>query len=79
MAYKFMGYNFKIENKKGRENVLANALSRSHRQPRGAIFAISQSLPQWLEVIKEEVAAKSILQALRKNKSNKGKQWCHGN
>ena len=41
MAYKFMGYNFKIENKKGRENVLANALSRSHRQPRGAIFAIS--------------------------------------
>lgn len=64
--YKFMGYDFKVEYKKGKENVVADALSRSHEQPQGVVFAISQLLPRWLEVIQEEVAVKPILQDLQK-------------
>ena len=59
--YKFMGYDFNLENKKGKENVVADALSRSHEQPQGVVFAMSQLLPRWLEVIQEEVAVKPIL------------------
>ena len=51
---------------------MADALSRSHEQPQGVVFAISQLLPRWLEVIQEEVAVKPILQDLQKKNPAKG-------
>lgn len=59
-----MGYDFTIEYKKGKDNVIADALSR--REEDGEINAISAPIPHWLESIQEEVRSNSTLQQLVK-------------
>lgn len=48
-----MGYNFTIDYKKGKDNVVADALSRGEED--GEINAISALVPHWLKSIREEV------------------------
>lgn len=52
---KLMGYDFVIEYKPGKENIVADAL-----------FAISQQVPLWLTSIQEEVQSNSNLQDIVK-------------
>lgn len=65
--YKLMGYDFKVEYKRGGENILVDALSRRHegKENYGSLYAFTQLIPHWLEAIKEEVAANTTLQALQ--------------
>lgn len=60
-----MGYDFVIEYKTGKENVVADALSR--REEPGELLALSTPLPRWLVTIQEEVAANSKLQKIVQN------------
>ena len=61
---KLMGYDFTIEYKKGKDNVIADKLSR--REEDGEINTISTLVPHWLESIREEVRSNSTLQQLVK-------------
>lgn len=50
-----MGYDFSIQYKKGRDNVVANALSRvmeGEEQGGGMLVMISFPTPNWLEELK---------------------------
>lgn len=60
---KLMGYDFSIEYKKGKENSVADALSR---QMEGALHALSLPVPRWIEPIQKEVQQDSDLQEIFK-------------
>jgi len=44
-----LGYDFEIIYKKGKENVVANALSRKHEDIEGFLCAISLPQSDWVE------------------------------
>ena len=59
-----MGFDFVVEYKRGRENVVADALSRKVEEVDGQsikgqpiLLALSQPTPDWLEAIREENAS----------------------
>jgi hypothetical protein len=68
--YKLLGFDFSIEYKKGRENIVVNALSRrdetvsKEEQKSAELVALSSPTPNWVEVIKEEVDNDKDLQEL---------------
>jgi hypothetical protein len=65
-----MGFDFSIEYKMGRENIVADALSRrdetvsKEEQKSAELVALSSPTPNWVEVIKEEVDNDKDLQEL---------------
>ncbi|KAI5316983.1 hypothetical protein L3X38_036690 [Prunus dulcis] len=58
---KLMGYDFTIEYKKGKENLVADALSRRNAS---GVAAISTPVPNWLDPIKDEVQSNQTMQEL---------------
>lgn len=62
--FKLMGYSFTIEYKGGKENIVADALSRREddEQVGGHVLAISCPIPNWIDPIKEEIMADPDLQ-----------------
>jgi hypothetical protein len=59
---KLLGYDYDIEYKRGKENLVADALSRVE-EPK-TLMAISHPVPYWLEPIQEEIQSNPELQAL---------------
>jgi hypothetical protein len=50
---KLFGYDYEIIYKKGKENVVADALSRKY-EDEGSIFSLSFIVPDWLQVVHQE-------------------------
>ena len=49
-----LGYDFEIIYKKGKQNVVANTLSRKHEDIEGFLYAISLPQSDWVEEAKIE-------------------------
>jgi len=49
-----LGYGFEIIYKKGKQNVVANALSRKDEDVEALLCAISIILPDWINETREE-------------------------
>jgi hypothetical protein len=50
---KLFGYDYEIIYKKGKENVVVDALSRKY-EDEGSIFSLSFIVPDWLQVVRQE-------------------------
>lgn len=69
---KLMEYGFIIEYKKGRENSIADSLSKcneheSLNEEEAGILALNYPLPSWMDTIKEDIKDSSQLKKLAKN------------
>lgn len=59
---KLLGYDFTVEYRKGRENKVADALSRREK---GTVMALSGPQPTWIELVQRECLHNSELQQLQ--------------
>lgn len=59
-----MGFDFIVQYKSGRENGVADALSRKDEKTKAELQAISQPVPEWIHAIKKEIQASPKLQGL---------------
>jgi hypothetical protein len=50
---KLFGYDYEIIYKKGKDNVVADALSRKY-EDEGSLFSLSFNVPDWLQVVLQE-------------------------
>jgi hypothetical protein len=50
---KLFGYDYEIIYKKGKENVVVDALSRKYEEE-GSLFSLSFIVPDWLQVVHQE-------------------------
>jgi hypothetical protein len=50
---KLFGYDYEINYKKGKDNVVADALSRKYEEE-GSLFSLSFIVPDWLQVVCQE-------------------------
>jgi hypothetical protein len=50
---KLFGYDYEIIYKKGKENVVVDALSRKYEEE-GSLFSLSFIVPYWLQVVHQE-------------------------
>jgi hypothetical protein len=50
---KLFGYDYEIIYKKGKDNVVADALSRKY-EDEGSLFSLSFIVPDWLQVVHQE-------------------------
>jgi len=50
---KLFGYDYEIIYKKGKDNVVADALSRKY-EDEGSLFSLSFIVPNWLQVVRQE-------------------------
>jgi hypothetical protein len=50
---KLFGYDYEIIYKKGKDNVVADALSRKY-EDEGSLFSLSFIVPDWLQAVREK-------------------------
>jgi hypothetical protein len=50
---KLFGYDYEIIYKKGKDNVVADALSRKYEEE-GSLFSLSFIVPDWLQAVRQE-------------------------
>jgi hypothetical protein len=50
---KLFGYDYEIIYKKGKDNVVAYALSQKYKDE-GSLFSLSFIIPDWLQVVRKE-------------------------
>jgi hypothetical protein len=53
LLIKLLGYNYSVEYKRGKENIVADALSRA---PHADLLAISCVIPSWIQQVTETYA-----------------------
>ena len=64
MGHKDVGYDFEIIYKKGKQNVVADALSRNDEDVEALLCAISIIQPDWINEAREEWKSDEELWAL---------------
>uniref|UniRef100_A0A2N9HL73 Chromo domain-containing protein n=1 Tax=Fagus sylvatica TaxID=28930 RepID=A0A2N9HL73_FAGSY len=64
--YKLMGFDFSIEYKQGKENKVADALSRMHEESKEKmeVMAITCPTPHWVKAVKEDQESSEHVQQL---------------
>jgi hypothetical protein len=50
---KMLGYDYEIIYKKGKDNIVVDALSRQNKED-GSLFSLSLSIPDWIEEVRQE-------------------------
>jgi hypothetical protein len=55
---KLFGYDYEIIYKKGKDNVVVDALSRKY-EDEGSLFSLSFIVPYWLQVVRSGMATRS--------------------
>jgi hypothetical protein len=50
---KLFGYDYEIIYKKGKDNVVVDALSQKY-EDKGSLFSLSFILPDWLQAVRQE-------------------------
>jgi hypothetical protein len=78
---KLFGYDYEIIYKKGKDNVVADALSRKY-EDEGSLFPPSFIVPDWLQAIRQEwlqdPKSSQLIQQLQSNApASPGYTWLH--
>jgi hypothetical protein len=78
---KLFGYDYEIIYKKGKDNVVADALSRKY-EDEGSLFSLSFIVPDWLQAVLSEwlqdPKSSQLIQQLQSNApSSPGYSWFH--
>jgi hypothetical protein len=78
---KLFGYDYEIIYKKGKDNVVADALSRKY-EDKGSLFSLSFIVPDWLQVVRQEwlqdpKSSQLIYQLQSKAPASPGYSWLH--
>jgi hypothetical protein len=78
---KLFGYDYEITYKKGKDNVVVDALSQKYEYE-GSLFSLSFIVPDWLQVVHQEwLQDRKSSQLIQKLQSNAptslGYSWLH--
>jgi hypothetical protein len=78
---KLFGYDYEIIYKKGKDNVVADALSRKY-EDEGSLFSLSFIVPDWLQAVRQEwlqdPKSLHLIQQLQSNApASPGYSWLH--
>jgi hypothetical protein len=78
---KLFGYDYEIIYKKGKDNVVADALSRKY-EDEGSLFSLSFIVPDWLQAVRQEwlqdPKSSHLIQQLQSNApASPGYSWLH--
>jgi hypothetical protein len=78
---KLFGYDYEIIYKKGKDNVVADALSRKY-EDEGSLFSLSFIVPDWLQAVRREwlqnPKSLHLIQQLQSNApTSPGHSWLH--
>lgn len=64
LLFKLMGFDFVVKYRRGKESIVADAVSRreENKEHKGEIVALSGPIPNWVESINEEIQTNPTLQ-----------------